>query len=116
MYELDLDKYKDLPPIRHVYSAGGSYCALAKLMVACGVEPPTPFGEGGFYQSSPATADFISGITSKVQNKNWAREVMEINDADGDLRVNHERAFRLAVNTAVESGLVKLKNSTNALA
>jgi hypothetical protein len=109
MYTIDLDKFKDAPPCRFHYQAGEAYCALGKLMASCGLELPIPFGDG-IHETPPATKTFLEGIGHKVTNKSWMTEVMTINDSwEGTLKDNHEKAFRLAVNTAIDSGLVTIK-------
>src|SRR5271166_834847 len=111
-YTLDLDKCKNLPACRGQYTTGTSYCALGKLFVGLGLPVPTVTEEGIIIGSSQSS-DFIVAVGKAINDLDWISKVTNINDSkDGNLRDNHERAFRLAYNTVMESGLVTLAKTS----
>ena len=107
MLILDLDKCKDLKSCRAVYRAGDSYCAMGKLLY--GLDMQIPYMSDGYHIASDKVNDFIVEVGKNINNMRWMQEVTDINDAPGDLRENSEKAFRLAVNYVLQSGLVQLK-------
>jgi hypothetical protein len=108
MLTLDLDKCKDLRPCRQVYQAGDAYCAMGKIFLALGF--PIPVLTDSMHVTSKETNDFIVAVGREVNNMAWAKEVSDMNDSlEGNLRDNHERAFRLGVDYVLRSKLVQLK-------
>lgn len=114
MYELDLS-VRDLPSCRIAYSAGGSYCAFGKLLKGLGL--PVPFKSDCGWTVDPATQDFTVVVAEAIKEPGWHQDVTALNDSfNGDFHKNHVRAFDMAVEKALRSGLVTIKTRELCLA
>lgn len=111
MYTINLEEIQKLPGCRTEYQIGNTYCAWSKVCVSAIKESfiATPnLMEFGIGEMNPKAQRFFKEITDQIGKEKFA-SVMELNDAKGDWISTHEAAVKLAVQYALESGLVQLE-------
>lgn len=111
MYKVNLEEVFSLPACRTEYQVGDSYCAWSKI--ACSALNTRYITTSPCYalydmgEMNPEVERFFALIQRKVGTERF-KEVININDEmKGKFSENHERALKLALQLAVESGLVE---------
>lgn len=115
MYTISISEIFSLPGCRGELQVGGSYSPWAKLACsALGVREVTSspcYVSYGIGDMNPKVAEFFTALSEKVGPEAWC-SVDDLNeDMNMPFNVAHEKATRLAVELALGSGLVEVRES-----
>lgn len=119
MYKIRLSEIYSLDSCRTEYQIGDSYCAWSKVACsALGTRKITTspcfltYGIGEMY---PEPAHFFRQLSDKLGREVFD-QVTDINDdMSGRFGENHERALKLAIQLALQSGLVEIEEEEGEL-